>query len=612
MGQSLNLGGVRLLFDMGDPRGAMDAPIGSLAMDDVGALRHYYEKRRGTAAGWDYIGADAITDSIDVNNVDLNVLDFGAVGDGVADDSPAFRAAILAAQTAGGGTVRCPPSPSGAYYRLDKDPSAPASIWILNSVVPLRLRFEAGARVVFAGQGNFGAWSLLGIRASENITIDGFDGEMGTIINQDPDTGADPHHLIHLDNSGTPARDIRNIRIINSRFRYTRGDQIRAWSEAGRKTRLVWVIDCDMDGAPTLGVPTPTPNPRSCIQLQRNVENFWVVNTWMIRSHKALIDCEPTGSGEISAVAVLYCVLVSLPDDPTQGSSPVAISGNGPTEPNRNSQFIGNIVYNGGMQSEQLDRCTIADNIFIDNRTASNPTLHLNGRISEVTVRGNRIYRLASTTTEQPVMLVQHGGGATDVPSNLRIEDNDFYQEKYSSVVHIEGCTGTLFFTSNRLHYNAANYDGVTNVFHLLLETDGKTPACEPVIRDNYFGGSGSSRACAHLSANAGDFSHVVFCGNTTRQAGVGLELNRGSTFVIPSLNMQDNSNFCAVAWSKPGAMALNPVIGGNFGGVCTFETSASPEGVITAPVGCLAINKDAGTLSFKASGSGNTGWVVK
>ena len=76
---------------------------------------------------------------------DFNVRAFGAKGDGVALDSPAINAAIEAASTAGGGTVRVP---AGTYLCFS-----------LRLRSRLRLKFEPGAVIVAAKPApGFGAY----------------------------------------------------------------------------------------------------------------------------------------------------------------------------------------------------------------------------------------------------------------------------------------------------------------------------------------------------------------------------------------------------------------------------------------------------------------------
>ncbi len=76
---------------------------------------------------------------------DFNVRAFGAKGDGVALDSPAFNAAIEAASAAGGGTVRIP---AGTYL-----------CFFIRLRSRLRLKFEPGATIVAAKPApGFGAY----------------------------------------------------------------------------------------------------------------------------------------------------------------------------------------------------------------------------------------------------------------------------------------------------------------------------------------------------------------------------------------------------------------------------------------------------------------------
>lgn len=74
----------------------------------------------------------------------FNIKDFGAVGDGVSIDSPAFNKAIIAASEAGGGVVLVP---EGTYLCF--------SIRLKSNIL---IRFEKGAVVKAAPVGELGAY----------------------------------------------------------------------------------------------------------------------------------------------------------------------------------------------------------------------------------------------------------------------------------------------------------------------------------------------------------------------------------------------------------------------------------------------------------------------
>jgi hypothetical protein len=555
----------------------------------------------------------------------VNAMSFGAVADSTTDSSPGIRAAIAAAEARGGGTVYIPGilTPSG-YYRVDKDPTKTAAINLENLTAPINIVGNGGSsKLVFAGQGNGGAWSLFRIRNCRNLKFLNLHLEMGVIVNPDPNMGADPHHLIHLDNNGVPAGSIENIEIAGCVLRYTRGDQVKLICETnanGYRTRGVWIHHNWFQGDSSLGLGA-TLGCRSCIQVQRNVERIWVTDNYFTRCNKAMLDFEPTGVGPVGAFKIDRNIFVNDPPDTAGGSSSISLSGNGTTDPNYYSSFSDNILLHGGMQTRMLDTCVIDNNIVIDDRYHANGSLHISAVVRSCRITRNTVRRYTASNINQSAILVQSGGagGSVDVPSEVRIEDNDVMQERYASPMVLEGFTGNARVTGNRVYYNGPAYtpsdgnpettdDG--NIFHLFVRSLGKTPAGEAEICDNTFMGTSTTRACMQVSADLGSLGDLKVHGNTFRQAATALELNRGSTHTIASLSLQGNRNFCTTFWSSPGGQAFTPVIGGNKGSICTFEVAGTPEAVITAPVGSMAVDKTNGRLYLKTTGTGNTGWT--
>lgn len=566
-------------------------------------------------AFWDQISRTSLTT--------YNVQDYGAKSfSSLGDSSPAVRSAIADAVSKGGGAIYFPALRDGSYYNLDKDPTKIASINIEDISVPLVFLGDGSAsRLVYSGQGNGGAWSMFRIRNSRNIKFLNLHMEMGLIVNPDPNTGADPHHLIHMDNNGEPGGSLENIEIAGCTFRFCRGDQVKLICEVnddGFQTRGVWIHHCWFDGTSTFGFLDANDDPvgcRSCVQVQRNCYDVWLTDCRMTGCAKAMIDFEPTGTGGVGRFKIERNILINAPPNGTDGSSSVSLSGNGATEPNQYSTFSHNILLNGGIQSRMLECCEFVGNIILDNRIHSNPTFNLSGKVRYVRIADNYMHRFATGSNDLEVINLAYASG--DVVSEVRVENNDLVQEKYRTPLLIEGFTGTALVRGNRIYYNGPNYDAEDgNVFHLLMRSQGQTPVGQVDVSGNHCLGTGLTRACIQVSADLGDLGDVAIHSNHLKQAATGVEFNRGTTFTIASVSLQGNRCGSGMtSWSSVGGQTIHPVIAGNLGGVCTFETGASPEGVLAAPVGSMALNRAGSTsttLYVKTSGTGNTGWTAK
>jgi hypothetical protein len=78
----------------------------------------------------------------------VSVKDFGAVGDGVVDDSAAFIAAILAVQTAGGGTVKIP---NRGPYKINSQITIPNGVVLDGNYSQIRCSNNIDLIVINAG-----------------------------------------------------------------------------------------------------------------------------------------------------------------------------------------------------------------------------------------------------------------------------------------------------------------------------------------------------------------------------------------------------------------------------------------------------------------------------
>lgn len=136
----------------------------------------------GTDVSFIQAGTGAVTRNIQEKaRESVSVKDFGAVGDGVADDTAAIQAAITAVQALGGGTVNFP---SGTFKCLNEITLSPIGAFLFHDVYLQGSGAEAtilsfssavagsnGIKVLAGGgAGRFGI-SSMSIKAAKNIGI---------------------------------------------------------------------------------------------------------------------------------------------------------------------------------------------------------------------------------------------------------------------------------------------------------------------------------------------------------------------------------------------------------------------------------------------------------
>lgn len=108
----------------------------------------------------------------------FNVLDYGATGNGVTDDAPAFRAAVAAAKTAGGGDIYVPGSPNPYLFAssvtvtlTEGGASAPTQVCVPIDGDNITLRGDGVGQTVLRLANNMNA-KVVGFGWSKNNAIE--------------------------------------------------------------------------------------------------------------------------------------------------------------------------------------------------------------------------------------------------------------------------------------------------------------------------------------------------------------------------------------------------------------------------------------------------------
>lgn len=596
----------------------------------------------------------------------FNVIEYGADPTGVADSQVSINATITAAAAyvTSTGFYATVYFPAGVYSVRTR--STGFTSFSISNLTKLMFLGDAGdrSRLVMNGDAALNDWFMFQVRGgSTNIEFRQLWLDMTGITNPDP---AEQAHLIQL---GNTAPGISDIRVIDCTFNYSVGEGVRLLGEFGSVTDRVLVQNCRFLNCGRAGV-----------SFQRWCTRVRVLDNYFINGTDQQIDFEPTGytfnatggtattlifatgqfvtwgiaAGDLiyNSTEDLFARVVSV-DSPTQLTLTAgAVTWNGAafSFPKSNSGHL--------IEGNQLIRGTNAGDILMT-LTGTYQSRITNNWI-EGSIQGVDV--LSTEISSNTLITLRSDSGATAInlikscddldichnkiflqaitQSTLRGGINIGYQIRTS---HFSRIIGNSIYSECRT--TAIGLTGPRNVLikdnQAWLNTPGETDESVGIFIQALAGFSTESVVIDgnHIQANEGTFKYGIWLS----ASGAGNSI--GSAYVGGNRVTGCSSNPIRFSEDLSGAFTTPPVLGpgivdtgtvflptavpwlvlSGLGGAgpftsslkpCTFWGTGTPEGVLTAGVGALALRSDGGAgtcLYIKESGAGTTtGWVAK
>ena len=511
-----------------------------------------------------------------------SVVEYGAVGDGVTDDTSAIQAAIDACATAGGGVVYFPP---GTY--------AVTQITI-NAQDNVQLKGTGNASVIlWAWNAAAAAGSMLTITGSDHNKINNLVFDGSGLLN--PDAGRD-NHLIKVSGAGGTTE----LQIMNNTFQgmiAASGDGLHVVGTAGNLVSRIWACNNEFDGCSRYGV-----------NYREGVEFGWIVENYLTNCETELA-IVATNNVAINAMIVQGNEILHA----AGSASRFAMRFEGAALLLSRIVVAANIVMGGFCTLTNVQYCTYDANIVTSGIYASaDAVLRVFGLVSHAVILGNFFDRDPAASVG-PVLTLESSGGLA--PIYCRVGQNLLINETVAGgMVKLVDVTASSF-GGNLMRSTDAGVS-VTDAFDVQAVTVAATNLL--IGPGNQItAAAGSFRSGFRLYNNGANITDISVVGNQGNQIDYGARFEGAASanFNGQLLYGGNNLNGTVGDYQEVGVVTY-PRIGFNAGtfGSQLITGNGSPEGIVTARISSMYLRKDGGQATvvyYKESGTGNTGWVA-
>lgn len=571
--QQIRLNLVDLIEQAADPSvgGGTAAAIGSLVL------------RNGPGQMWLKTGATNIDWQLLVQSLAWYVVrDYGAKGDGVANDTAPIQAAIDACSAAGGGVVFFPP---GTYCVTQLTMTATQSVQLQGS--------GASSVIKWVWNAALAAGSMITVSAgavNTRLSLLRLDGSGLT----NPAV-ARTNHLVALVGAGGGATTTHIMQCQFGAMVAASGDGVHIVGTAGNLVSRWWIVDNYFDGCSRYSVAAEQGWQYGFIvdNIMTNCETeiALVANANVIANAVTLQGNRIIHTGAIRHALRLEGDATALITRLTMGNN--TIVGGFCTSSNLKwAAIVGNIVTSGAFAS--------ADAVwrFFDS-------------VSFSTFTGGNVLDRDPAASAGPCISIAK---ATTAPTLLRVGQNILINEISGAFITIVDSI-QISVGANVCHATDA---GASSAFGIDVQAVTVTMTDILIGPGNQFTtDAGTFAAGVRVLANGANFVDASVVGNQGDNCAYGLQREvggGGGGFTGQLLYTGNNFDSSTGDVNSIGvASALRVGFNASALGTNLFSGTGSPEGVVTARIGCQYLRTDGGqgtVLYYKESGTGATGWI--
>lgn len=488
--------------------------------------------------------------------LNIKAAEFGAVGDGVTDDTAAVQAAIDAAIEQGRRGIFVPVGVYNFERRGDGD----------NFIITLDIRDAFNFQIVGEGPGSI--WRMFGSPSNDtsglaqtwyglniggdtervdihNMTFDGFrDGLVPPLHEQT--------HWINLGGESQLLGRTRDVRFDFCRFVDSAGDAVRiigaplghpvAWAALTAYARYTYrtnagnVYKCIVAGTSAgAGGPTGTGsaivdgtctwafhavgadvlggvdsvsfqncdfirNDRCGVGVQRNCRLVRIVNCHFRETTDQAIDFEPTGQANAENQSPREFIITNNTIEAGDtGVVVIALTGLSNDRPNNGSIFSFNRVI-GHMVTQDLHDFIMEGNVIDGISTNENPLVELTSSVRNIQIKNNVLKRPPQTSGEvRSIIRIGHFGSG--MPEQVQISGNSLIQSNPHRALWVSNCPD-LIIQGNHIIYDHAT--GETPQAILVEATVQAAPNVDISGNTFHVKGAGTVADAVQLSAAAG------------------------------------------------------------------------------------------------------------